>query len=125
MGRPASDADGRLATRCAIRKEDAGRMGSGKSMETTPAFARPFARPPVALSWACGLGLLAFAFYAAIALLHPIIAALTGAGGLVFLRWARAERPFSQALILIDLVAFVLFAYDRNDSLGFWQLPGP
>ena len=77
-------------------------------METTSAFARSFARRPVALSWVCGLGLLAFAFYAAIALLQPILAAFAGAGGLTLLRWARAERPHSEALILIDVVAFAV-----------------
>ena len=94
-------------------------------METTPAFARPFARRPVGLSWLGGLALLALAFYAAIALLQPIVAAIAGAGGLALLRWARAERPYSPALIAVDAAAFALFAFNRNDSLGFWQLPGP
>ena len=44
---------------------------------------------------------------------------------LALLRWARAERPYSPALIAIDAAAFAIFAFDRNDSLGFWQLPGP
>ena len=94
-------------------------------METTPAFARPFARRPVALSWLGGAALLALAFYAAVALLQPIVAAVAGAGALALLRWARAERPYSPALIAIDAAAFAIFAYNRNDSLGFWQLPGP
>ena len=29
------------------------------------------------------------------------------------------------ALIAIDAAAFAIFAFQRNDSLGFWQLPGP
>ena len=56
---------------------------------------------------------------------EPIPAAIGGAGGLALLRLAFAERPYSNALILIDAAAFALFAFDRNDGLGFWQLPGP
>jgi len=93
-------------------------------METRPAFARPFARP-VALPWLGGFALLALAFYAAVALKQPIVAAIVGLAALAILRWARAERPFSQALIVFDAAAFAIFAYDRNDSIGFWQLPGP
>ena len=29
------------------------------------------------------------------------------------------------ALIAIDAAAFAIFAFQRNDALGFWQLPGP
>ena len=94
-------------------------------METTPAFARPLAHRPTGLSWLAGFALLALAIYAAVALLQPIVAAIAGAGALALLRWARAERPYSRALIAIDAAAFAIFAYDRNDSLGFWQLPGP
>ena len=89
--------------------------------------ARPFARRSVATA-SCALGgvaLLALAFYAAIAAREPIVAALAGAAGLALLRWARAERPYSAALIAIDAAAFAIFAFQRNDSLGFWQLPGP
>ena len=50
-------------------------------METTPAFARPFASRPVGLSWLGGFALLALAFYAAVVLLQPIVAAIAGAGG--------------------------------------------
>ncbi len=87
----------------------------------------PFARrsvgtTPLALG---GVALLSAAFYAAIAAREPIAAALAGAAGLALLRWARAERPYSAALIAIDAAAFVIFAFERNDSLGFWQLPGP
>src|SRR6202453_695312 len=99
--------------------------GIAEGMETTPAFARPFADRSVGLSWLGGLALLALAFYEAIALSQPILAAIGGAGGLALLRWARAERPYSPALIAVDVAAFAIFAFDRNDSLGFWQLPGP
>ena len=94
-------------------------------METTPAFARPLAHRPTGLLWLGGLALLALAFYAAIALRQPILAAVASAGALALLRWARAERPYSPALIAIDAAAFAIFAFDHNDSLGFWQLPGP
>ena len=56
---------------------------------------------------------------------EPIVAALAGAAALALLRWARAERPYSAALIAIDAAAFAIFAFQRNDSLGFWLLPGP
>src|SRR6202041_2174241 len=94
-------------------------------METTPAFARPLAHRPTGLSWLGGFALLALAIYVAVALLQPIVAAIAGAGALALLRWARAERPYSRALIAVDAAAFAIFAFNRNDSLGFWQLPGP
>jgi cyclic beta-1,2-glucan synthetase len=96
-------------------------------MEMISPFPRPFARGfvgpmPLALG---GAALLAIAFYAAIAAREPIVAALAGAAGLAFLRWARAERPYSPALIAVDAAAFAIFAFQRNDSIGVWQLPGP
>ncbi len=94
-------------------------------METTPAFARPFARPSPAVPLLGGAALLALAVYAAIVLHQPLAAAIGGAAGLALLRWTRAERPYSRALIAIDAAAFAIFAIQRNDSLGFWQLPGP
>src|ERR1700733_6226884 len=94
-------------------------------MEMTAPYARPFVRQPAITAWLGGLALLALAFYVATMLLQPILAAVAGAGGLALLRWARAERPYSSALIAIDAAAFAILAFDRNDSLGFWQLPGP
>src|ERR1700722_6530197 len=94
-------------------------------MEMTPPPAPLFGRHPAITAWLGGLALLALAFYVAPMLLQPILAAVAGAGGLALLRWARAERPYSSALIAIDAAAFALLAFDRNDSLGFWQLPGP
>ena len=94
-------------------------------METTAPYARPFVRQFAAPSWLGGVALLALAFYAAVVLRQPLLAAVAGAAGLALLRWARAERPFSHALIAIDAAAFAIFAIQRNDSLGFWQLPGP
>ena len=71
-------------------------------MESTAPYARPFVRRSGVLPWFGGAALLALAFYAATALRQPILAAVAGAGGLALLRWARAERPYSQALIGID-----------------------
>jgi cyclic beta-1,2-glucan synthetase len=96
-------------------------------MEMTSSFARPFAPRPVAPASlaAGGAAVLALGFYAAIAARQPVVAALAGAAGLALLRWARAERPYSPTLIAIDAAAFAIFALQRNDSIGFWQLPGP
>ncbi len=94
-------------------------------METTSPFARPLARRSPALPSLGGAALLVLAFYAAVALSQPILAALAGACALALLRWAWAERPYSAALIAFDAAAFAIFAFQRNDSLGFWQLPGP
>ena len=63
------------------------------------------------LSWLGGFALLALAFYAALVLLQPIVAAIAGVGALALLRWARAERPYSPALIVVDAAAFAIFAY--------------
>ena len=94
-------------------------------MEMTSPLARPFARRSVALPSLGGAALLALGLYAAVALKQPILAAVAGAAGQALLRWAWAERPFSAALIAFDAAAFAVFAFQRNDLLGFWQLPGP
>lgn len=94
-------------------------------MEMTSPFSRPEARRPAALWIAGGAALLAAGFYAAIVAQAPIVAGLLGAAGLHLLRQARAERPYPAAVILLDAAAFAIFAFQRNDSLGFWQLPGP
>jgi cyclic beta-1,2-glucan synthetase len=96
-------------------------------MEMTFAVARPVARRSVSPSALAlgGVALLVLAFYAAIAWRGPIVAALAGSAALALLRSARAERPHSPALIAIDAAAFAIFAFQRNDSLGFWLLPGP
>ncbi len=91
-------------------------------METTPAVAR---RPGAELLPAAGAALIVLAFYAAVAARQPGLAAIAGGGGLALLRIAFAERPYSRALVAVDAAAFALFAFLRNDGLGFWQLPGP
>ncbi len=93
-----------------------------QGMEMTPAVARrPLAQ---ALPAASGAALIALAIYVSVAAQEPLVAAVAGAGGLALLRMAFAQRPYSIALIAIDAAAFALFAFDRNDGLGFWQLPG-
>ncbi len=92
-------------------------------MEMTPAVARrQSARTPPAVA---GAALVAAGIYAAVALRQPALAALGGAAGLALLRRAFAERPYSNALIVLDAAAFALFAFQRNDGIGFWQLAGP
>ena len=94
-------------------------------METVSSFSRPWAYRSAALASIGAAALLALAFYAAVALSQPILAAIAGAGGLALLRWAWADRPYSATLVAIDAAAFAIFAIQRNDSIGFWQLPGP
>ena len=92
-------------------------------MDTTPAVARrPAAQvwpvsPAPRWSWPASIS--------RSPMRQAIPAAIAGAGGLALLRWAIAERPYSQALVVVDAAAFALFALARNDGLGFWQLPGP
>ncbi len=124
MGRPAS-AERELATQPAIRKKAQRESGMAKGMETAAPIARPFAPRPVALPTLGGVALLALGLYAAVALRAPIVAAIAGAGGLALLRLAWVERPYLRALLALDAAAFAIFAIQRNDSLGFWQLPGP
>ncbi|HVP99331.1 MAG TPA: glycosyl transferase family 36, partial [Roseiarcus sp.] len=96
---------------------------AGAQMEMTPLVAiRPASRRLLA---AAGLALAASASWLAVAAHAPLASAIAGAGGLWLLRRARAERPYSNALVIIDAAAFAIFAYLRNDGLGFWQLPGP
>lgn len=92
-------------------------------MDTTPAVPR---RPSAQVSPVIGGAALVLAgIWLAVAERQAIPAAIAGAGGLALLRWAVAERPYSQALAVVDAAAFALFALARNDGLGFWQLPGP
>ena len=92
-------------------------------MDMTPAAARP----PAGRIWAviAGAALVAAGIFLATAERQAVLAAIAGAAGFALLRSARAERPYSQALVVVDAAAFALFALDRNDGLGFWQLPGP
>jgi cyclic beta-1,2-glucan synthetase len=52
-------------------------------------------------------------------------AALLGAAGLALLRLAFAGALGPAWLVLVDAAEFAIFALARNNSIGFWQLPGP
>ncbi len=91
-------------------------------MEITPRRARGPAR---ALFLVAGLVLVALGAFFTVWERAPIPAAVAGAAGLCALRRAYAERSCSPLLIALDAAAFALLAYQRNDALGFWQLPGP
>ena len=71
-----------------------------------------------------GALLVAAAIYASLSAREWVFAAIAGAAGVEL--WRRAfAGPTVDAAILLDAVAFALFAYQRNDLLGFWQLAGP
>ena len=71
-----------------------------------------------------GAVLIAAAIYASLSARDWIFAGLAGAAGLAL--WRRAFLGVMPTTpLLIDAAAFALFAYQRNDSLGFWQLAGP
>ena len=78
-----------------------------------------------ALPAAAGVVLTAPAIYLAVVAHAALLSAVLGAAGLGLLRHALAQRPYAKALIAFDAAAFAIFAYLRNDGLGFWQLPGP
>ena len=111
MGRAASVIEGGLATQRAIVEEETGlNLGSRKAWRRRLLLHALLRIAPLGLLWLGGFALLAVAFYAAIALLQPIVAAVAGAGALALLRWARAERPVSPALVAFDAAAFAIFA---------------
>ena len=72
---------------------------------------------------AVGAALIAAAIYASLSGREWVFAGLAGAAGLAL--WRRAFLgDLPTAPLLIDAAAFALFAYQRNDSLAFWQLAG-
>jgi cyclic beta-1,2-glucan synthetase len=77
--------------------------------------------PPLAFVGALAI---AAAVHASLSAHDWIVAGLAGAAGLAAWRWARLGEWSTPAAIL-DAAAFALFAYQRNDSLGFLQLAGP
>jgi cyclic beta-1,2-glucan synthetase len=72
-----------------------------------------------------GAILIALGVWASVALQWWWLAALAGAGGLALWRLALTQKPLTASQILFDAAAFAIFAFMRNDSIGFWQLPGP
>src|SRR5580658_5566495 len=108
MGRAASGATRACESVSNPQAIGQGRDGERARMEMTFAVARPVARRSVSPSSLAlgGVALLVLGFYAAIGWREAIVAALAGSAALAFLRWARAERPYSAALIAIDAAAF-------------------
>jgi cyclic beta-1,2-glucan synthetase len=72
-----------------------------------------------------GALLIAFGIWASLSLHSWPLAALAGAAGLALWRLALASKPLSPTQFALDAAAFAVFAIMRNDSIGFWQLPGP
>jgi cyclic beta-1,2-glucan synthetase len=66
----------------------------------------------------------AAAIFASLSARNWIVAGLAGAAALAL--WRRALiGDWPGAPILLDAAAFAILAFQRNDSLGFWQLAGP
>jgi cyclic beta-1,2-glucan synthetase len=74
---------------------------------------------------AAGAILIALGVWASVSLQSWALAAPAGAAGLALWRFALTSKPFAPAQIVLDAAAFAIFAFMRNDSIGFWQLPGP
>jgi cyclic beta-1,2-glucan synthetase len=72
-----------------------------------------------------GVILIALGVWGSVSFQWWLFAALAGAGGLALWRFAIIRKPLSLAQVAFDAVAFAIFAFMRNDSIGFWQLPGP
>src|SRR5579863_1088719 len=72
-----------------------------------------------------GAVLIALGIWASVSLHAWLLAAPAGAAGLALWRFVLTSKPFAPAQIVVDAVAFAIFAVMRNDSIGFWQLPGP
>jgi cyclic beta-1,2-glucan synthetase len=72
-----------------------------------------------------GAALVAAGLWTSLALQLWIGAAVLGAAGLGAWRFAATGRPGSPVQIIIDAIAFGIFAIARNNAIGFWQLPGP
>ena len=73
---------------------------------------------------AIGLALVALAAAASLWGQQAIVAGLCAAIGLTL--WRRtAMRNWRSPIIVFDFLAFAIYAYQRNDSLSFWQLVGP
>jgi cyclic beta-1,2-glucan synthetase len=72
-----------------------------------------------------GAVLIAGAIGASLAWQSWILAALLGAAGLALWRLALVTKPLLPVNVAFDAAAFAIFAFMRNDGMGFWQLPGP
>jgi hypothetical protein len=72
-----------------------------------------------------GAALVAAALWSSLTLQAWTGAALLGAAGLAAWRFTATGQPGSPVQIIIDAIAFAIFAIARNNGIGFWQLPGP
>src|SRR5271154_4094413 len=71
-----------------------------------------------------GVALVAAAVFASLDAQAWIVAGIAGAAGMAL--WRRALfGAWSAGPLAFDAAAFAIFAIQRNDSLGFWQLAGP
>ncbi len=86
-------------------------------------IAPPAARSALAFALV-GAALIAGAVDASLTGQQWIVAALAGAVGMALWRLAFVGA-WSPPLVLLDAAAFAIFAIQRNDGLGFWQLAGP
>ncbi len=90
------------------------------TMNSKPARAQ---RPALAFALV-GVLFVAVAIFASLSAQNWILAGVAGAAGLAL--WRRALLgTWSATPIALDAAAFAIFAIQRNDSLGFWQLAGP
>src|SRR5208282_4976878 len=103
------------------RKQKADARG-GEAMTMNPAATR--APSPATTSALVGAALVAIAIFVSLGAQNWIVAGLVGAGGLALLRRALIGG-WPATPILFDAAAIAIFALQRNDSLGFWQLAGP
>jgi cyclic beta-1,2-glucan synthetase len=72
-----------------------------------------------------GTLLIVCAVWASLSLQSWLLAGVAGAAGLALWRYGLIEKPLAPLQIALDALAFAIFAYMRNDAMGFWQLPGP
>lgn len=83
-------------------------------------------RPGVPLAMiVAGAVLIGFGVWASLSLQSWVAAGLCGAAGLALWRFALTAKPLNPTQMIFDAAAFAIFAFMRNDSIGFWQLPGP
>jgi cyclic beta-1,2-glucan synthetase len=97
-------------------------ISAGTDAETNVGAERGPQRASLAAT-VVGAALIAAAIYASLSSREWVFAGLAGAAGLAL--WRRAFLGVVPTTpLLIDAAAFALFAYQRNDSLAFWQLAG-
>ena len=91
---------------------------------TTNTVATPASRGalPFAL---IGALFIAIAVYASLSERNWIVAGLAGAAGMASWRRAFVGAWPAPSMLVLHAAVFALFAYQRNDYLGFWQLAGP